>query len=228
MSIKTVTTGTVKKHWSQPWTDYLGLAPASSFLPVAVMFNLISYLYASRHLIRSHTLTANPSIPLLHYSIPRLCSPNTYMCSVPKPHVVEILLEAKENPNISCPNASPYQETLIFAENCQIYEDKLLAFTVLAKMLDFGANPQVGGGIGQNLYALTVLDNFSHSIFSVGGGSSCDLPMEAVTLRDAIEHAIERTRTPLETTLFQGQKKPSPKRLSMKRWIKKIKISSSS
>jgi hypothetical protein len=144
------------------WTDYFGLTPASSFLPVAVIFDLISYLRASGHLEHPRASNADPAVPLLHYTIPRKrCSNllfNAYNLSNLKPRTVKLLLEAKESPNLPCPEVSPYQQALNFADHlCQSYEEKLKAFDILATMLYFGADPRVSGDVGQHIYLFVPL-----------------------------------------------------------------------
>lgn len=209
-------------HWSKPWTDYVGLTPASSFLPVAVMFDLISYLQASGHLAHSRVSQADPTIPLLHYTIPRRPCSDAFIYSTLKPCMVGFLLNAKENSNLPCPEISPYQQALNFADHFYLSrKEKLLAFEILAMMLNFGADPQVSGEVGQHMYASTILDDFYFKERSSGKDVE-DVPIEVLTLSDAIDRAFESNRVRLET-LFREEQKPKSKRLAIKKWIKKMK-----
>jgi len=141
MLTETATGDQVSMHWSKPWTDYLGLTPASSFLAIVVLFNLISYLKSLGYLTHPPILTADHAIPLLHYTIPRT-KPDRYIYSALKPEMVELLLQAKENPNAPCPEISPYQQALNFANHLFIDQNqRLQALEFLVIMLDYGADP---------------------------------------------------------------------------------------
>jgi hypothetical protein len=233
------------------WTDYFGLTPASSFLPVAVIFDLISYLRASGHLEHPRASNADPAVPLLHYTIPRKrCSNllfNAYNLSNLKPRTVKLLLEAKESPNLPCPEVSPYQQALNFADHlCRSYDEKLKAFDILATMLYFGADPRVSGEVGQHIYPSTLIDDFYYTERNNDDQVRYP-PTEVVALLDATAMAFESIRTRLETlfreeqllgatgkavesnragleTLSQGeQEKPKLKWLSIQKWIKRMK-----
>lgn len=236
MCTKTATTDTVTTHWSKPWTEYLGLAPASSFLPVAVIFGLIGYVKAAVRLKYSRHSQTDPNIPLLHYTIPctwrsgtslhkilKLRTHGTFLDTILNLRMIEVLLEAKENPNHPCPEISPYQQAINFADHFyQSREERLTAFEVLAMMLKFGANPQVSGEAGQHIYASTILDDFH---FKEGSSSKDiqDLDTEVIALSKAIETAFESNRLHLKKLFREEKKKPLSKRLSIIQWVKKIK-----
>ncbi|PVH80336.1 hypothetical protein DL98DRAFT_654744 [Cadophora sp. DSE1049] len=144
-------------HWSNDITKRRALQPATSFVQIATIYGLISYVDES-----GITTQVQPGVepaPLLHFAVPVDSSDRNF--PLPQPKMVEVLLNKKANANLAYNNITPWQQALAYARGQQergdTWEEQALLLEILTLMLNHGADPWTNIEVERHIYSVQKL-----------------------------------------------------------------------
>jgi hypothetical protein len=204
-------------------------------LAITVMLGICSYYTESRKVRKAPTTV--PSVPLLHYAIPRDYHQRYY--PIPNPRIVETLLARGESVNSGYGDMTPWQQALAYAHGQQARSDpwpeQLQVLQIITLMLKAGANPLVAVPIVSGLFS-TKNYSVEHLLFDImkkersrlgcDDGSTEDIVVAEFS--KAVKYALKNHSPNLFSSLAQRSSmsseavKPS-KRSLVRSWIKGFK-----
>lgn len=144
-------------HWSNDITKRRALQPATSFIQIATVYGLASYVEES-----GTATQIQPGVdlaPILHFAVPVDCSERSF--PLPQPKMVEVLLRKRANVNLAYNNITPWQQALAYARGQQergdAWEEQSLLLEILTLMLSHGADPWTNIEVEGHIYSVQKL-----------------------------------------------------------------------
>jgi hypothetical protein len=199
--------------WNQGWTHLKKLPEAKSFLPIAAMFGLTSYL--SSKPVQTRNSSPGNGTSLLHYAIPRDSSRRHI--TVPQFTTIDLLLNSGNDPNLVYDLKSPWQQALSYARGQLTRRDpwpeQAEVLKILACMLHHGANPQVNIQVDGHSYSIQRL------VYDIKERTCMPMGDEIMQLSRALETTLAGNLTGSSKTKYRDDLKQS-KRKQLTSWMK--------
>jgi hypothetical protein len=204
-------------HWSNDITKPRKLEPVTSFVPIATIYGLVSYVEDRG--VAYKTQLSDGNIPLLHYAIPANWSQRYF--PHPQPDMVELLLNAKSNVNLVYNNKTPWQQALSYARGQQergdAWEEQILLLEILTLMLNHGADPWTNLQVEGHIYSVQKL------LHDVRGDRNVllreDRDPEVSALSSAVDKALNANVATGNVRIYVGGVKKSKMR-HIRGWFK--------